>query len=172
MFKTKAFLVVAGTFSLAVLGGCGGGLNANPGNNGPTTLSARLANSDFYDSQTQRYYDIFVSDALDSGTARVAMRSGDFDTQFYVFEKDSSGDYTLIDDNDDADSGTTDSDDSFDVTRGNTYRILATSANPGERGNYEIRFSNNLSTPAQVTTQDAALSSTKAKITLPPRSKK
>ncbi len=172
MFKLKPFLFLAGTFSLAALSGCGGGLNANPGNNGPTTLSARLSTSDFFDSQTGRYYDIFVTDALDSGTGRVAMRSGDFDTQFYVYEKDASGTYTEIDSNDDADSSTTDSDDEFNITRGNTYRILATSANEREGGSYEIRFSSNLSKPAQVTTQDTQLSTTKGKFSLPARLKK
>ena len=171
MFKMKPFFLLAGALSLGVLSGCGGGLDANPGNNGPTTIAARLTNSDFFDSPTGRYYDIFVADALDTGSARVAMRSTDFDTQFYVYEKEPNGNYTLIDDNDDADSSTTDSDDEFNVTQGNTYRILATSKRERESGFYEIRFSSNLSRPAQVTTQDTQLSSAK-KFSLPARSKK
>ena len=171
MFKMKSLFLCAGTFSLAILGGCGGGLDANPGTHGPTTLSARLTTSDFFDSATGRYYDIFVADALDSGTARVAMRSSEFDTQFYVYEKDSSGTYTLIDDNNDA-NGSTDSDDKFSVTQGNTYRILATSHRENERGSYEIRFSDILSAPAAVVTNDATLAKGKTKFSLPAISKK
>ncbi|BCM90010.1 hypothetical protein IAD21_01861 [Abditibacteriota bacterium] len=171
MFQIKPFFVIAGLCSLLALGGCGGGLDPNPGGNGPTTLSARLSNSDFYDSPSSRYYDIFVADALETGTARVAMRSDDFDTQFYVYEKGSDGEYTLIDSNDDADSSTTDSDDRFDVTYGNTYRILATSSLSDDQGSYQIRFSSELSKPAQVTTQDQVAKSSK-KFSLPARSKK
>ncbi len=172
MPQIKPFLFVAGVCSLLILGGCGGGgLDPNPGGNGYTTISADLTNSDFYDAPTGRYYDIFVADALESGTARVAMRSSDFDTQFYVYEKDSSGEYTLIDSNDDADSSTTDSDDTFHVTYGNTYRILATSSLSGEQGYYQVRFSSELGKPAQVTTEEGLTKSAK-KLTLPARVKK
>ena len=172
MISIKPFLFIMGACSLVSLSGCGGGgLDPNPGNNGPTTISARLSGNDFYDSQTDRYYDIFVADALKTGSARVAMRSSDFDTQFYVYEKDVDGDYKLIESNDDASSDTTDSDDSFDITYGNTYRILATSAQGNQGGYYQIRFSSELTKPAQVTTQDQVLAAAK-KLALPARLKK
>ncbi len=171
MMQMKPIFWVAGALSLAVLGGCGGGLNPSPDTNGPATVGARLSSSDFYDSTTGRYYDIFVYDALYSGQARVQMRSGEFDTQLYVYEKDSDGVYSLIAKNNDADSSTTDSDCRFDVTQGRTYRILTTSSGSDGLGAYEARFSSNLSTPTQVTTQAALASRSGAKFALPPMSK-
>lgn len=163
MFKNLIFLALPLSI---VLSGCGGGgLDPSPDNNGPTTISARLSESDFLDKD--RYYDIYVADARYSGSARVAMRSDDFDTQFYVYEKDADGDYTLIDSNDDAGSDTSDSDDRFDITEGRTYRIVATSAHANEFGDYQIRFSQDLTKPAQVTTQ----AQLKAKLSLPKRVK-
>ena len=77
----KSLLGVALCAAALGLSGCGGGgPNPNPGGFGPTTLTGRLTTSSIYDSGTQRYYDIYVSDALSSDDARVAMRSSDFDT--------------------------------------------------------------------------------------------
>jgi len=150
----KSLLGVALVGAMLGLGGCGGGgTNPVPVSNGPTTLAGRLTTSSFYDSGTQRYYDIYVCDALSSDDARVAMHSSDFDTQLYIYEKRSDGTYREIASNDDAGSGTTDSDTTFSVSRGQTYRILATSAKAnGDTGYYEIRFSDNLSKPAIVAT--------------------
>ncbi|RYX81238.1 hypothetical protein EON83_24960 [bacterium] len=172
MSSFKPFRFIAGACVLLAVSGCGGGLNPNPGGNGPTTFSGRLSTNDFYDEDSDRYYDIFVTDAVDTDSARVAMRSTDFDTQFYVYEKDSNGDYVLLDSNDDAGSDTTDSEDSFRVSYGTTYRILATSSRANERGDYEIRFSSELGRPAQVTSQDMALAKSATKFSLPARAKK
>lgn len=172
IFFKSLFCVALGGAVLG-LGGCGGGgINPNPATFGPTTLSGRLTASSFYDSGTSRYYDIYVCDALNSGTARVAMRSSAFDTQFYIYEKRSDGTYKEIASNDDAGSGTTDSDDTFGVTRGNTYRILATAAKSSAgTGDYQIRFSEDLSKPALVATQDTAVVKSQAKFSLPPAGK-
>lgn len=169
----KSLVCVALGGAALGLGGCGGGgINPNPTNFGPTTLSGSLTSSSFYDTGSKRYYDIYVCDALDSDVARVAMRSGDFDTQFYIYEKDADGNYKEIDSNDDANSNTSDSDDTFDVTRGNTYRILATSAKSSSGlGAYQIRFSEDLSKPALVATNDQSFAKSQLKFSLPPAGK-
>jgi len=99
---------------------------------------------------------------------RAAMRSSDFDTQFYIYEKRSDGSYKEISSNDDAYSGTTDSDRTFGVSRGQTYRILATSAKGNaDTGTYDIRFSDNLSKPALVATSDVSALKKAGKLVLP-----
>jgi len=166
---SKSLLGVALSVAAMGLSGCGGGgPNPNPGGFGPTTLNGRLTTSSFYDSGTQRFYDIFVCDALSSNDARVAMRSSDFDTQLYIYEKRSDGSYKEISSNDDANSGTTDSDTTFGVSRGQTYRIVATSAKANaDTGTYDIRFSDNLSTPAFVATSNASALKKAGKFVLP-----
>jgi len=155
---SKSLLGVALSVAAMGLSGCGGGgPNPNPGGFGPTTLNG-----------TQRFYDIFVCDALSSNDARVAMRSSDFDTQLYIYEKRSDGSYKEISSNDDANSGTTDSDTTFGVSRGQTYRIVATSAKANaDTGTYDIRFSDNLSTPAFVATSNASALKKAGKFVLP-----
>lgn len=171
LFFKSLFCVVLSGAALGA-GGCGGGLDPNPTGLGPTTVAGRLTASSFYDSNTDRYYDIYVCDALNSGTALVSMRSQEFDTQFYIYEKDADGTYNVIDSNDDADAGTTDSYDSFSVTRGNTYRILATSAKSDRGvGLYLIGFSQDLSKPALVATNDLVTKKSQAKFSLPPAGK-
>ncbi len=169
----KSVLCVALGGAALTFGGCGGGGNPNPNPTGfgPTTLAGNLTTSSFYDSNSGRYYDIYVCDALGSSTARVAMRSTEFDTQFYIYEKSSDGTYKKIQSNDDAGSNTTDSDATFDVTRGNTYRILATSGKAGTGlGNYQIRFSDDLSKPALVATNSQIIES-QPRFSLPPAGK-
>lgn len=172
IFFKSLFCVVLGGAALGLSGCGGGGLDPNPTGLGPTTVAGRLTTSSFYDSSTDRYYDIYVCDALSSGTARLSMRSEEFDTQFYVYEKDAGGTYNKIESNDDADANTTDSYDSFSVTRGNTYRILATSAKTNRGiGLYLIGFSQDLSKPAFVATNDLVTAKNLAKFHLPPAGK-
>lgn len=170
---SKSLLGVALTVAALGISGCGGGgPNPVPVGYGPTTLTGRLTRSSLQDERTQRYYDIYVCDALDSGDARVAMRSSDFDTQFYIDRKESDGSYKQISSNDDAYSGTTDSDRVFGVSRGETYRILATSAKANaDTGYYDIRFSDNLSTPALVATTDTSALKKAGKFVLPAAAK-
>lgn len=171
LFFKSLFCVVLGGAALSA-GGCGGGLNPNPTGLGPTTVAGRLTTSSFYDSNTDRYYDIYVCDALNSGTALVSLRSQEFDTQFYIYEKDSDGTYHEIDSNDDANANTTDSYDSFSISRGKTYRILATSAKSDKGlGVYLIGFSQDLSKPALVATNDLVTRKSQAKFSLPPAGK-
>jgi len=166
---SKLLLGVALSVVALGLSGCGGGgPNPNPGGFGPTTLTNRLTTSSFYDTGTQRYYDIYVCDALSSDNARVAMRSSDFDTQLYICEKRSDGTYKETASNDDANSGTTDSDVTFGVSRGQTYCIVATSAKANaDTGTYDIRFSDNLSTPAFVATNNTSALKKAGKFVLP-----
>lgn len=171
IFSKSLLCVGLGAAVLGMSGCGGGGLDPNPSGLGPTTVAGRLTTSSFYDAGTDRYYDIYVCDALNSGTARLSMRSQDFDTQFYVYEKDASGTYQEIDSNDDANANTSDSYDSFSVTRGNTYRILATSAKSDRGlGLYLIGFSQDLSKPAYVATSDLVRAKSQA-IHLPPAGK-
>lgn len=172
LFFKFLFCVVLGGAALGLSGCGGGGLDPNPTGLGPTTVAGRLTTSSFYDSDTNRYYDIYVCDALNSGTALLSMRSEEFDTQFYVYEKDADGTYHEIDSNDDANAGTSDSYDSFPVTRGNTYRILATSAKADRGlGLYLIGFSQDLSKPAFVATNNLVMAKSQAKFHLPPAGK-
>jgi hypothetical protein len=84
-----------------VLAGCGGGANPTPSTNGPVTIEATLSNNDFFDVNDDRYYDIYVCEPTESGTASVEMRSFEVDSQLYIYRRDGSGDYDLIEQNDD-----------------------------------------------------------------------
>ena len=145
--RLGALLGVCGV-GAAFLAGCGGGSRANPSPTGPFVIAERLSSSDFYDRDTNRYYDVYVCDAGGSDYGRVQMRSTSVDCYIYVYLKESNGRFTLIGENDDETSGTTDADFEFDVTRGRTYRIVATSSDTDERGSYDIRFSGDLNRPA------------------------
>lgn len=146
-FRFGAFCGALGVGAL-VLSGCGGASNANPDPTGPFVFSGRLTSSDFYDDDTNRYYDVYVCDAGGSGDGLVQMRSDDVDSLLYVYRKQSDGDFELIGENDDANSGTLDAAFEFDVSRGQTYRIVATTSLQNERGDYSIRFSGDLNRPA------------------------
>lgn len=145
------FGVFCGIFGIGtalVLSGCGGGSTANPDPTGPFEFSGRLTTADFYDDDTNRYYDVYVCDAGGSSTGLVQMRSDDVDCVLYVYRKQSDGDFELIGENDDANSGTVNAAVEFNVSRGQTYRIVATTSPQNERGDYEIRFSGDLNRPA------------------------
>ncbi len=138
-------------FPMAILPGCGGGgTSPDPQINGPAIVDNALTGSDFRDSKLDRNYDIFICDVRQSGVASVEMRSNDVDAYVLVYRKNSKGEFDLIGQNDDISDQNTDARFDFDVSRGKSYRILATSANADERGEYTLYFSENLGRPARV----------------------
>ena len=143
------FLGVLGVGAALMLAGCGGGASPRPDNNGPFTVDATIKSSDFYDSNDDRYYDIFLTEVARSGRAEVSMSSYDLDSQLYIYRRDSNGDYNLIADDDDSGDGP-DAVVDFDVRRGEVYRVVATSSRTREVGDYRIFFSRELGRPSLV----------------------
>ena len=138
-----------GLLPLAALCGCGGGASPNPDSNGPAVVRTSLSRSDFFDDQDDRFYDIYICDVTQSGTATVEMVSDDIDSYLLIYRRTLSGDFEFIDFDDDSnDAGDARVD--FFVERGRSYRILATSAGSNERGDYLLRFSTELGRPARV----------------------
>ena len=144
--KTLGFLGVGAALMLA---GCGGGSSPKPDNNGPFTVDGTIERSDFFDSNDNRYYDIFVTEVARSGRAEVAMSSDDVDSQVFVYRRNSGGGYDLIADDDDSGDGP-DAVVDFDVRRSEVYRVVATSSRTQELGNYRLYLSRELGRPAIV----------------------
>ena len=146
----SSFSKMAWLAPVLLLGGCGGGgTSPDPDINGPAIVENSLSRSDFFDSQNDRYYDIYVCDARQNGNATVEMFSNDVDSYLLVYRKTSGGDFVLITQDDDSnDAGDARLD--FFVERGRSYRIIATSASADERGDYDLRFSEELGRPARV----------------------
>ena len=142
-------LGVLGVGAALMLAGCGGGASPKPDNDGPFTVDAQIESSDFFDSNDDRYYDIFITEVARNGTAEVEMISDDVDSQVFVYRRDSGGDYDLIADDDDSGDGP-DAFVSFEVRRGEVYRVVATSAREREFGDYRIFFSRELGRPGVV----------------------
>lgn len=160
-----------------MLAGCGGGSSSDPGNNGPFTVDGTIESSDFFDSQDDRYYDIFVTEVARNGTAEVDMTSNDVDSQLFIYRRDSNGDYNLVAQDDDSGNGP-DALVRFDVKRGEIYRVITTSSRAQETGNYRVVFSRELGRPAVVlprvngaATTGAELPRVKAKGALEQRTK-
>ena len=143
------FLGVMGVGAALMLAGCGGGSSPKPDNNGPFTVDASIESSDFFDSNDDRYYDIFITEVARNGTAEVEMISDDLDSQVFVYRRDSGGDYDLIADDDDS-GDASDALVRFDVRRGEVYRVVATSSRKRETGDYRIFFSRELGRPGVV----------------------
>ena len=135
---------------LAVAGCGGGGTSPNPGTSGPAIVDNDLSSSDFRDTDEDRYYDIFVCDVKQNGVASIEMRSNEVDAYVLVYRRDSDGNFDLIGQNDDISAQNTDARLEFNVSRGRSYRIIATSASEDERGDYSLFFSQNLGRPARV----------------------
>lgn len=175
LFGSRLLMLLVGVPLMAAMTGCGGGggTSPDPGTSGPAIVDNALTNSDFRDSKQNRYYDIFVCDVKQSGVASVEMRSVGVDANVLVYRKNSKGEFDLIGENDDISDQNTDARVEFDVSRGKSYRIIATSAGADERGDYSLYFSQNLGRPARVlpdanrTAQGGA-----AGVTLPPAVKK
>ena len=138
------------------LAGCGGGGSSpNPDNNGPFTVDGVIDRNDFFDSNDDRYYDIFQFDVTRDGRAEVEMSSRDVDAQLFVYRRQSDGEYgDVIAQNDDIDSNTSDARVRFNVKRGEIYRITATSARSREFGEYRIFSSRELGRPAKVLSRE------------------
>jgi hypothetical protein len=150
MIYPLTFRSVVPLFCLLALAGCGGGgTSPNPSSNGAVTVENALTRSDFFDSVDDRYYDIYVCEPRNSGVAEVDMFSDDVDSYLLIYRKNSSGDYDLIKEDDDSGQDK-DAFARFDIEDGRTYRIVATSASSDERGDYDIRFSEELGRPARV----------------------
>ena len=133
------------------LAGCGGGASPNPDNDGPFTVDGVIERTDFFDSNDDRYYDIFQTDVTRDGTAEIEMDSRDVDAQLFVYRRNSDGGYSgVIAQNDDIDGNTSDARVRFNVRRGEIYRVTATSARAREFGDYRIFFSRELGRPAVV----------------------
>ena len=136
-----------------MLAGCGGGSSPNPGNNGPFTFDGTIDTNDFFDSKDNRNYDIYQTDVTRNGTAEVDLDSNDFDAQIFVYRRNSNGDYgNVIAQNDDFNSSTSNARVTFDVKRGEIYRVIATSSRKQEFGDYRIFFSRELGRPLPVPT--------------------
>ena len=144
-----------GVTSALMLAGCGGGSSPKPGNNGPFTFDGVIRDTDFYDRDDDRNYDIYQTDVTRDGTAEVELNSRDFDAQIFVYRRNSDGEYGgVIAQNDDIDGNTSDARVRFDVRRGEIYRIIATSSRTQEFGDYRIFFSRELGRPLPVPTSD------------------
>ncbi len=148
--SARPLLFVAPLFPLFLAGCGGGGTSPNPGTSGPAIVDNALTRDDFRDTKNNRFYDIFVCDVRENGVASIEMRSNDVDAYVLVYRKNSSGDFDLVDQNDDISAQNSDAHLEFDVARGKSYRIIATSANDDERGDYSLYFSQNLGRPARV----------------------
>ena len=151
---------------LALAGCGGGGASPNPSSSGPITVDNSLSRSDFFDSDDNRYYDIYVCDAQYTGTATVGMESDEVDSYLLIYRKNSSGDYDLIAQDDDSGSGN-DAFTEFSVDRGDTYRIIATSSGSEERGDYDLHLSEELGRPARVLPDDARVAQSLKTFKLP-----
>ena len=154
--RPRLFASVSGALFLAVgalavggLSGCGGGASPRPDNNGPFTVNAQITRGDFYDQDDDRYYDIFLTEPARDGRAQIDMESRDLDSEIFVYRRASNGDYDLIADDDNGGGGY-DARVTFDVYRGEVYRIVATSSRAGEFGYYRLFFSRELGRPALV----------------------
>ncbi len=134
---------------LLALAGCGGGTSPNPDTSEPVTISNAISNGDFRDDRNNRYYDIYVVDPTRSADVSVEMRSDDIDSLLLLYRKDSDGEFDLVAEDDDS-GGELDAALDFRVERGESYRIVATTAQADERGEYEVRFSPELGRPALV----------------------
>ena len=156
---------------MGALSGCGGGGSSpTPSNQGPFTIDGSLTRADFYDSDNDRYYDIFVTEPTRSGTAQVEMTSPDVDSQVYIYRRRSNGSYDLIAQDDDSGNGP-DALVRFDVQRGDVYRVITTSAQPRELGFYRAYFSRELGRPAIVPSDQNALTASGLKLpTMPAKS--
>ena len=133
------------------LAGCGGGgTSPDPGTSGPSIVDNALTSDDFRDIQDDRFYDIFICDVTRNGVANVELRSLDFDATVLVYRRDSGGDLDLIAENDDLSGTNSNARVEFDVSRGGSYRIIATSARQDERGEYSLFLSEILGRPARV----------------------
>lgn len=139
--------------SALMLAGCGGGSSPKPDNNGPFTVDGTIDSSDFFDKTDNRNYDIYQTDVTRDGTAEVDLDSNDFDAQIFVYRRNSNGDYGgVIAQNDDINGSTSNARVTFDVKRGEIYRVIATSSRTQEFGNYRIFFSRELGRPLPVPT--------------------
>ena len=141
-------LVVAPFCALLLAGG--GGSKPNPNTSGPAIVDNALSRDDFRDTDDDRYYDIFVCDVTKTGTAAVEMGSDEVDASLYIYRKNSKGEFDLIAENDDISAENVNARVEFSVARGKSYRIIATSAQSEERGDYSLYFSEILGRPARV----------------------
>lgn len=147
--RISALLLVPALASLAGCGG-GGGTKPNPDTAGPAIVDNALTRDDFRDTEDDRYYDIFICDVTRSGSAAVEMGSDEVDAALLIYRKNSKGEFDLIAENDDISDQNINARVEFDVSRGKSYRIVATSANSNERGDYSLFFSQILGRPARV----------------------
>lgn len=128
-------------FSLLLAAGCGGG--GGGGTVQPNTLHASLDTTDqtFSDGS---YVDIYVTTASADGMATVEMDSDKVDSFLLVGMDNGSGTIQTIA-SDDNSAGGHNAKASFQVTRGSTYQIAAsTSGNGSSTGSYTLVYSNEL----------------------------
>jgi len=149
------------------LAGCGGGTSPNPDTSEPVTIANAITGGDFRDERNHRFYDIYVIDPTDSGDVSIEMRSADLDSLLLLFRKDSNGEFDLVAEDDDSGGGL-DAALDFRVERGESYRVVATTAQRDEFGEYEVRFSRELGRPALVLPRVGA---TTQGLVLPPLAK-
>jgi len=125
------------------LAGCGGG-----GGNSRTTLHGRLQSGDLTLPtsafvQGGSYVDVYSCTARDDGSARVDLKSSDFQSFLIVGVQDNAGDIHTI--TTDYDPNGNNSHVDFSVNRDVRYFVAATNADgSGRTGSYELDFSDNL----------------------------
>lgn len=124
--------------------GCGGG----GGGNSRTTIHGDLRSGDLTLPtsayvQGGSYVDIYSCTARDDGSARVDLKSSDFQSFLIVGVQDSANNIHTI--TTDYDPNGRDSHAEFNVSRDVTYFVAATNADgAGRTGSYELDFSDNL----------------------------
>lgn len=144
MNRRMGILSVGAAVAALALAGCGGG----GGGNSRTTIHGDLRSGDLTLPtsayvQNGSYVDIYSCTARDDGSARVDLKSSDFQSFLIVGVQDNAVNIHTI--TTDYDPNGNDSHAEFNVSRDVTYFVAATNADgAGRTGSYELDFSDNL----------------------------